>query len=64
MDQASVRRATLLIMATFFLIVDEIIARFRPRTQTYWELWVDGEHAVSAERPPALDAIDEGETVV
>ena len=27
--------------------------RFRPRTPSYWELWVDGERAVTAEAPPA-----------
>ena len=30
-------------------LVDEIVARFRPRTTAYWELWVDGERAVTAE---------------
>lgn len=30
-------------------LVDAIVARFRPRTTAYWELWVDGERAVSAE---------------
>ncbi len=24
-------------------VVAEMVARFRPRTETYWELWVDGE---------------------
>nr|MDP9005806.1 NADPH-dependent assimilatory sulfite reductase hemoprotein subunit [Actinomycetota bacterium] len=27
----------------------EVARRFRPRTQAYWELWADGERAVSAE---------------
>ncbi len=27
----------------------EVARRFRPRTQAYWQLWVDGERAVSAE---------------
>ena len=26
----------------------EVARRFRPRTQAYWQLWVDGERAVSA----------------
>ena len=30
-------------------LVDAIVARFRPRTTAYWELWVDGERAVTAE---------------
>jgi sulfite reductase (ferredoxin) len=34
-------------------VVDEMVARFRPQTESYWELWVDGEKAVSAERPAA-----------
>ncbi len=34
-------------------LVDEIVARFRPRTTAYWELWVDGERAVTAEHPVA-----------
>ena len=35
-------------------VVDEMVARFRPQTESYWELWVDGEKAVSAERPRAV----------
>ncbi|MGA9279009.1 NADPH-dependent assimilatory sulfite reductase hemoprotein subunit [Ilumatobacter sp.] len=35
-------------------VVAEMIARFRPQTESYWELWVDGEKAVSAERPSAI----------
>ena len=34
-------------------MVAEMVARFRPRTETYWELWVDGEQAVTAEPSPA-----------
>ena len=26
-------------------LVDELVARFRPQTPSYWELWVDGEQA-------------------
>ncbi len=46
-------------------VVDEMIARFRPQTEAYWELWVDGEKAVSAEkpRPDALEPIDEVEPI-
>jgi sulfite reductase (ferredoxin) len=33
-------------------LVDAIVARFRPRTTAYWELWVDGERAVTAEPGP------------
>lgn len=49
-------------------VVDEMVARFRPQTESYWELWVDGEKAVSAERPrdlaPAtLSQIDEVEPI-
>jgi sulfite reductase (ferredoxin) len=33
-------------------IVAELVRRFRPRTPSYWELWVDGERAVTAEAPP------------
>jgi sulfite reductase (ferredoxin) len=44
-------------------LVAEIVARFRPQTESYWELWVDGERAVSAERPPALDPIDDVEPI-
>ena len=32
-------------------LLAEIVARFRPQTESYWELWVDGDRAVSAERP-------------
>jgi sulfite reductase (ferredoxin) len=45
-------------------VVDEMVARFRPQTETYWELWVDGERAVTAEpRPPALEPIDDVEPI-
>lgn len=55
-------------------VVDEMVARFRPRTETYWELWVDGETAVTAEphpdrpsvgraRPEALAPIDPVEPI-
>jgi len=44
-------------------LVAEIVARFRPQTESYWELWVDGERAVTAERPPVLDPIDDVEPV-
>jgi sulfite reductase (ferredoxin) len=30
-------------------LVDELVARFRPRTRAYWELWIDGARAVTAE---------------
>ncbi len=39
-------------------LVAEIVARFRPQTESYWELWVDGERAASAERPMPADPID------
>ena len=46
-------------------VVADLVARFRPQTETYWEMWVDGEKAVSAERPNpdalALPAIDDVE---
>ena len=48
-------------------IVNEMIARFRPQTESYWELWVDGEKAVSAEKQRSdfavLDAIDDVEPI-
>jgi sulfite reductase (ferredoxin) len=44
-------------------LVAEIVARFRPQTESYWELWVDGERAVSAERPEVLAPIDEVEPI-
>ena len=28
-------------------VVEEMVARFRPQSESYWELWVDGEKAVS-----------------
>jgi sulfite reductase (ferredoxin) len=30
-------------------LVGDLVARFRPQTTSYWELWVDGEKAVTAE---------------
>jgi sulfite reductase (ferredoxin) len=30
-------------------LVADLVGRFRPRTTAYWELWVDGEQAVTAE---------------
>ncbi len=50
-------------------LLAEIVGRFRPQTESYWELWVDGERAVSAERPTtstaatAANAIDEIEPI-
>ncbi len=49
-------------------VVDEIVARFRPQTESYWELWIDGERAVTAERPrdrapAALAPIDDVEPI-
>lgn len=44
-------------------LVAQIVNRFRPRTSSYWELWVDGERAVSAEPPPVLDPIDDVEPI-
>jgi sulfite reductase (ferredoxin) len=37
-------------------LVDQLVARFRPRTSAYWELWIDGEKAVTAEPARAADA--------
>lgn len=35
----------------------ELVRRFRPTTRAYWELWVDGDKAVSSEAPD--DAVHE-----
>ncbi|MGH9135662.1 MAG: NADPH-dependent assimilatory sulfite reductase hemoprotein subunit [Acidimicrobiales bacterium] len=32
-------------------LVGALVRRFKPRTSAYWELWVDGEKAVTAEPP-------------
>ena len=32
-------------------VAAQLAQRFRPRTSAYWELWVDGERAVSADEP-------------
>jgi sulfite reductase (ferredoxin) len=37
-------------------LVADLVGRFRPRTTAYWELWVDGEQAVTAE-PGAPEAV-------
>src|SRR5262245_21784831 len=39
-----------------------LVRRFRPRTSAYWELWVDGEKAVTAE-PVAVGGGDSEEPV-
>jgi sulfite reductase (ferredoxin) len=49
-------------------VVAEIVARFRPQTESYWELWVDGDKAVSAQRPsdvapPAMAPVDDVEPI-
>ena len=48
-------------------VVDEMVARFRPQTESYWELWVDGEKAVTAEKTradfPVIDSIDDVEPI-
>jgi sulfite reductase (ferredoxin) len=36
-------------------VTDAIVARFRPQTTAYWELWVNGDKAVSAEPAPSGD---------
>lgn len=33
-------------------LVASIVARFRPQTESYWELWVDGDKAVTAAPAP------------
>ena len=33
-------------------LVADLVARFRPQTVSYWELWVDGEKAVTAQPKP------------
>ena len=33
-------------------LVAALVARFRPQTASYWELWVDGEKAVTAQPAP------------
>jgi sulfite reductase (ferredoxin) len=43
-------------------LVDALVRRFRPRTAAYWELWVDGERAVTAE-PVAVGGGDGEEPV-
>ena len=40
-------------------LVDAIVARFRPQTAAYWELWVDGERAVTAEPLPVAGSAGE-----
>jgi sulfite reductase (ferredoxin) len=54
-------------------LVAQIVARFRPQTETYWELWIDGEKAVTAEpgaansprtaRTDALHPVDDVEPI-
>jgi sulfite reductase (ferredoxin) len=34
-------------------LVRDIVARFKPRTTAYWELWIDGDKAVTSEPAPA-----------
>jgi sulfite reductase (ferredoxin) len=33
-------------------LIAAIVARFRPQTESYWEVWVDGEKACTAAPPP------------
>ncbi len=37
--------------------LDAIVARFRPHTASYWEIWADGERAVTAE-PATGDVVE------
>lgn len=39
-----------------------IVARFRPQTESYWEVWVDGEKACTAAPPPLPASGPEGRT--
>ena len=41
-------------------LVAQLVTRFRPQTRAYWELWVDGDKAVTAEPAPA--SVPEGES--
>src|SRR5918995_2152094 len=43
-------------------LVADLVQRFRPRTTAYWELWVDGDRAVTAE-PAAVGGGDDVEPV-
>ncbi len=44
-------------------LVAELVRRFRPRTSAYWELWVDGEKAVTAEPAFSIGGGDADEPV-
>lgn len=48
-------------------LIEDLVARFRPQTESYWELWVDGEKAVTAEKSPtnalSLPAVDDVEPI-
>ena len=44
-------------------LVAELVARFRPRTSAYWELWVDGDKAATAEPRVAIGGGDGEEPV-
>jgi sulfite reductase (ferredoxin) len=44
-------------------LVAELVARFRPRTAAYWELWVDGDKAATAEPSFAVGGGDRDEPV-
>lgn len=48
-------------------LVAELVARFRPRSRAYWELWADGEVAVTAEpaplEPGLADRLDSPEPI-
>jgi sulfite reductase (ferredoxin) len=44
-------------------LVDELVRRFRPRTSAYWELWVDGDKAVTAEPAFAVGGGDTDEPI-
>ncbi len=54
-------------------LVAQIVTRFRPQAETYWELWIDGDKAVTAEPgaansprtapTAALDPVDDVEPI-
>jgi sulfite reductase (ferredoxin) len=43
-------------------LVAALVARFRPQTESYWELWVDGDKAVTAAPAPLSPGGPEGRT--
>ena len=44
-------------------VLEQLVHRFRPQTTSYWEIWVDGDKAVTAEPVEPVEQLEQVEPV-